>query len=177
MAGIADKSPDFVPPSERGEDDTVSINYTSGTTAMPKGVELTHRNFYINAYNLIAHFRLRHDDVELWTLPMFHCNGWGAVYSITGLGATHIVMRQVDAKQIFDLAEREGVTFMCMAPIVFRMIMEYPDRNKHKIEQPVRIAMGGAPPPASFVETLETELGWNFIQIYGAHRNGAAADL
>ena len=164
---IADHNPAFEALPGRDEDDTVSINYTSGTTAMPKGVELTHRNFYINAYNLIAHFQLSHDDVELWTLPMFHCNGWGAVYAITSLGATHIVLRQVDAKQIFELVEREGVTFMCMAPIVFRMIMEYPNRDAHKIEQTVRIAMGGAPPPASFVEALETELGWQFIQIYG----------
>ena len=166
-AWIGDMESDFVRPAARDEDDTVSINYTSGTTAMPKGVELTHRNFYINAYNLIAHMRLSHDDVELWTLPMFHCNGWGAIYALVGLGATHIVLRQVDAKAIFELVEREGVTFMCMAPIVFRMIMEFPDRDKYEIAQQVRITMGGAPPPASFIENLESELGWQFIQIYG----------
>ncbi len=152
---------------ERDEDDTVSINYTSGTTAKPKGVELTHRNFYVNAYNMIAHLRLAHDDVELWTLPMFHCNGWGAIYALIGLGATHVVLRQVDAKAIFELVEREGVTFMCMAPIVFRMIMEYPGKDAHEISQPVRVTMGGAPPPASFIESLEKELGWQFVQIYG----------
>jgi fatty-acyl-CoA synthase len=152
---------------ECDEDDTVSINYTSGTTAMPKGVELTHRNFYINAYNMIVHLQLGHDDVELWTLPMFHCNGWGAIYALIGLGATHVVLRQVDAKEIFELVEREGVTFMCMAPIVFRMIMGFTDRDKYKIEQKIRVVMGGAPPPASFIQSLETELGWKFVQIYG----------
>ena len=75
------------------ENDVVSINYTSGTTARPKGVMLTHRNCYINAYSLIAHLGIRHDDVELWTLPMFHCNGWGGVYALTGMGGTHVILR------------------------------------------------------------------------------------
>ena len=152
---------------ERDEDDTVSINYTSGTTAMPKGVMLTHRNFYINAYDMIAHLQLTHDDVELWTLPMFHCNGWGAIYALIGLGATHVVLRQVDAEQVFELTKKEGVTLMCMAPIVFRMIMEFADKDKYKFERPVRVVMGGAPPPAAFIEALETDLGWRFVQIYG----------
>ena len=164
---IEPQTPELQHQIDRDEDDTVSINYTSGTTAMPKGVELTHRNFYINAYNMIVHLQLSHDDVELWTLPMFHCNGWGAIYALIGLGATHVVLRQVDAKEIFELIEREGVTFMCMAPIVFRMIMEFADKDKYRIDQKVRIVMGGAPPPASFIQSLENELGWNFVQIYG----------
>jgi fatty-acyl-CoA synthase len=74
------------------EDDLVSINYTSGTTARPKGVMLTHRSLYINAYGLLVHLGVRHDDVELWTLPMFHCNGWGGVYALTGVAGTHVVL-------------------------------------------------------------------------------------
>ena len=102
--------PASAPPAvARDETDLVSINYTSGTTARPKGVMLTHRNCTINAYSLIAHLRISHDDVELWTLPMFHCNGWGGVYAITGMGGTHVVLRAVDGADIFRLDRaREG---------------------------------------------------------------------
>ncbi|MCZ6462860.1 MAG: AMP-binding protein, partial [Proteobacteria bacterium] len=117
---IASASPEPPPEVALQENELVSINYTSGTTARPKGVMLTHRNFYLNAYNMIAHLGLRHDDVELWTLPMFHCNGWGLVYALTGLAGTHVVLRAVDGAEIFRLIEREGVTFACMAPAVLR---------------------------------------------------------
>jgi len=149
------------------EDDLVSINYTSGTTARPKGVMLTHRNCYLNAYNFIAHLRLRHEDVELWTLPMFHCNGWGAPYALTALGGTHVVLRSVDARRIFELIETERITFACMAPIVLAKILDYPERSRHKIATRPRFVLAGAPPPASHIERLETELGWEFMQIYG----------
>ena len=154
-------------PVERDENDVVSINYTSGTTARPKGVMLTHRNCYINAYSLIAHLRVAHDDVELWTLPMFHCNGWGGVYALTGMGGTHVVLRAVDGAEIYRLIEREKVTFACMAPTVLRTVLDYPDKHKHAIETRPRFTVAGAPPPAAFIERLETELGWEFIQIYG----------
>ena len=155
------------PPVARDENDLVSINYTSGTTARPKGVMLTHRNCTINAYSLIAHLRVSHDDVELWTLPMFHCNGWGGVYAITGMGGTHVVLRAVDGADIFRLIEREKVTFACMAPTVLRTILDYPDRAAHAIETKPRFIVAGAPPPAAFIDRLENELGWEFIEIYG----------
>src|SRR5262245_43073003 len=157
-------APAFVP---RDENDLVSINYTSGTTARPKGVMLTHRNCYLNAYNLIAHLRVDHDDVELWTLPMFHCNGWGGVYALTGMGGTHVVLRAIDGAKIFELIAKEGVTFACMAPAVLRTILDYPDKAKHEIRTKPRFTVAGAPPPAAFIERLEKELGWDFIQIYG----------
>jgi fatty-acyl-CoA synthase len=149
------------------ENDTVSINYTSGTTARPKGVMLTHRNCYINAYSLIAHLQVSHDDVELWTLPMFHCNGWGGVYALTGMGGTHVVLRAIDGRKIYDLIEQEKVTFACMAPTVLRVILDYPDRDRHDITTRPRFVIAGAPPPAAFIEKLESELGWQFIEIYG----------
>lgn len=155
------------PPIELDEDDVVSINYTSGTTARPKGVMLTHRNCYLNAYNLIAHLGIRHDDVELWTLPMFHCNGWGGVYALTGMGGTHVILRAIDGKAIFDLIEREGVTFACMAPAVLRTVLDYPGKDQHRIATRPRFTVAGAPPPAAFVERLERELGWSFLEIYG----------
>jgi fatty-acyl-CoA synthase len=160
--------PKSLPPTpERGENDTVSINYTSGTTARPKGVMLTHRNCYINAYSLIAHLRVSHQDIELWTLPMFHCNGWGGVYALTGMAGTHVVLRAIDAKKIFELIETERVTFACMAPAVLRAILDYPDKAKHDIRTKPRFTVAGAPPPAAFIERLERELGWDFMQIYG----------
>jgi fatty-acyl-CoA synthase len=155
------------PPVPRFENDVVSINYTSGTTARPKGVMLTHRNCYINAYTLVSHLRVSHDDVELWTLPMFHCNGWGGVYALTGMGGTHVVLRAIDGAKIFELIANEGVTFACMAPAVLRTILDYPDKAKHAIRTRPRFTVAGAPPPAAFIERLETELGWDFIQIYG----------
>ncbi|MEX2159238.1 MAG: long-chain-fatty-acid--CoA ligase [Dehalococcoidia bacterium] len=155
------------PPVEQDENDTVSINYTSGTTARPKGVMLTHRNAYINAYNFIAHLGIRHNDVELWTLPMFHANGWGGPFALTGMGATHVVLRAVSGPDIFRLIEQEGVTFACMAPAVLAAILNYADRDKHNITTKPRFTIAGAPPPAAFVERLERELGWTFMQIYG----------
>jgi len=162
------REPDAAPPAvPRFENDVVSINYTSGTTARPKGVMLTHRNCYINAYSLIGHLRVSHQDVELWTLPMFHCNGWGGVYALTGMGGTHVVLRAIDGARIFELIAQEGVTFACMAPAVLRTILDYPDKAKHAIRTKPRFTVAGAPPPAAFIERLEKELGWDFIQIYG----------
>jgi len=164
IAGMPNTSP---PEIDRDENDLLSINYTSGTTARPKGVMLTHRNCYINAYSLIAHLRVTHDDVELWTLPMFHCNGWGGVYALTGMGGTHVVLRTIDGGAIYNLIEQEGVTFACMAPTVLRTILDYPGKEAHDIRTQPRFVIAGAPPPAKFIERLEVELGWHFIQIYG----------
>ncbi|MEX2080244.1 MAG: AMP-binding protein, partial [Dehalococcoidia bacterium] len=138
----------MTPPVEQGENDVTSINYTSGTTARPKGVMLTHRNVYINAYNFIAHLRIQHDDVELWTLPMFHANGWGGPFALTAMGATHVVLRSVVASEIYRLIEEEKVTFGCMAPAVLNTILGYQDREKHEIGTRPRFTIAGAPPPA-----------------------------
>ena len=170
-------SPHDPPRTDIGENDLVSINYTSGTTARPKGVMLTHRNLYLNAYNLIAHLGIGHEDVELWTLPMFHCNGWGGVYALTGMGGTHVVLRDVDAQTIFERIEHEGVTFACMAPAVLRTILDYPDKEAHAITTKPRFTVAGAPPPAAFIERLEREMGWTFIQIYGLTETAPLATI
>ncbi len=154
-------------PVEIGENDLFSLNYTSGTTARPKGVMLTHRNCYINAYNFIAHFSIRHDDVELWTLPMFHASGWGGPFALTAMGATHVVLRAVTGPDIFRLIEEEGVTFACMAPAVLSTVLNYEGRANHNITTKPRFVVAGAPPPAAFIQRMEEELGWDFIQIYG----------
>jgi len=164
---LADADATPPPPVDLDENDLVSINYTSGTTARPKGVMLTHRNCYLNAYNMIVHLGIRHDDVELWTLPMFHCNGWGGVYALTGVAGTHVILRAIDAERIHALIAAEGVTFACMAPAVLRAILDYPDRAKHDIRTKPRFTVAGAPPPAAFIERLERDLGWSFLEIYG----------
>jgi fatty-acyl-CoA synthase len=98
---------------------------------------------------------------------MVHCNGWGGVYALTAMGGTHVVLRAIDAKTIYELIAREGVTFACMAPAVLRAILDYPDQAKHDVRTRPRFTVAGAPPPAAFIERLERELGWQFIQIYG----------
>ncbi|MDA0365315.1 MAG: long-chain-fatty-acid--CoA ligase [Chloroflexi bacterium] len=157
------------PPVDPGldENDLVSINYTSGTTARPKGVMLTHRNFYVNAYNYISHFGITHDDVDMWTLPLFHCNGWGGPYALTAMGAKHVIVRAPNDAEMYEVIEREGITFACMAPAVLARILEYAHKDRHNIKTKPRFVIAGAPPPLTFVKRLEEELGWTFIQIYG----------
>jgi acyl-CoA synthetase (AMP-forming)/AMP-acid ligase II len=154
------------------EEATCSVNYTSGTTARPKGVQLTQRNCWLNATAFGWHTGVSDRDVLLHTLPMFHCNGWGMPYAITGMGGTHIVLRKVDGEEILSRIERHGVTLLCGAPAVVAAILgaaeeraaagrEVPGRGT------VRMVVAGAPPPSKTIERIETELGWEFIQIYG----------
>ncbi|MDH6114194.1 fatty-acyl-CoA synthase [Kitasatospora sp. MAP12-15] len=154
---------------EIDENDTATINFTSGTTARPKGVQLTHRNCWLNATLMALHFGANDRDVYLHTLPMFHANGWGMPYGLTGLGAQHIVLRKVDGAEILRRVERHGVTFLCGAPAVCTAVLDaaadwdgpIPGRDR------VRIIVAGAPPPSSVIQRIESELGWEFMQIYG----------
>ncbi|HLI43514.1 MAG TPA: AMP-binding protein [Acidimicrobiales bacterium] len=159
-------------PWEADENATCSINYTSGTTARPKGVELTHRNCTLNAMAFGWHTTVTDRDVLLHTLPMFHCNGWGMPYAATGMGARHIVLRKVDGEEILRRVEQHGVTLMCGAPAVVAAILQAAEARRERDEPVpgggrVRIVVAGAPPPSRTIERVETELGWEFIQIYG----------
>jgi fatty-acyl-CoA synthase len=157
------------------ENATCSVNYTSGTTARPKGVQLTHRNCTLNAMAFGWHTSVTDRDVLLHTLPMFHCNGWGMPYAVTGMGGRHVVLRKVDGEEILQRVETEGVTLMCGAPAVVAAVL---DAATTRAEQgraipgnvtgaKIRIVVAGAPPPSSVIERVESELGWEFIQIYG----------
>ncbi|MGY1709731.1 AMP-binding protein [Geodermatophilus sp. SYSU D00758] len=158
-----------VPWSEPDEDATATINYTSGTTARPKGVQMTHRNEWVNAVTFGMHMQVGDRDVYMHTLPMFHCNGWGLPYSMTGVGARHVVLRKVDGAEILRRVERHGVTVMAGAPAVWNAVLdaaaawdgEIPGRDR------VRIIVAGAPPPSKTIARVEAELGWEFNQIYG----------
>ncbi|MFJ4191160.1 AMP-binding protein [Kitasatospora sp. NPDC089509] len=151
------------------ENDTATINYTSGTTARPKGVQLTHRNVWLNATLMGLHYGASDRDVYLHTLPMFHANGWGLPFALTGLGARHIVLRKVDGAEILRRVERHGVTFLSGAPAVVQMVLDaaadwdgpVPGRDR------VRMIVAGAPPPTSVVQQVEERLGWEFMQLYG----------
>jgi fatty-acyl-CoA synthase len=154
------------------EDAACSINYTSGTTARPKGVELTHRTCWLNAASFGWHTTVTDRDVLLHTLPMFHCNGWGMPYAVTAMGGRHIVLRKVDGEEILRRVETEGVTLLCGAPAVVAAILgAAADRVTAGRAVPgrgqVRMVVAGAPPPSKTIERIETELGWEFIQIYG----------
>ena len=151
------------------EDATATINYTSGTTARPKGVQLTHRNLWLNAATFGWQMGVDDRDVYLHTLPMFHCNGWGMPYAVTGMGGRQVVLRKVDGAEILRRVDAHGVTLMCGAPAVVAAVLDaaaewdgpIPGRGR------VRIVVAGAPPPTRTIERVETELGWEFIQIYG----------
>ncbi len=151
------------------EDATATINYTSGTTARPKGVQLTHRNLWVNATTFGWHLGVNDRDVYLHTLPQFHCNGWGMTYAVTGMGGQHIILRKIDGMEILRRIERHGVTLMCGAPAVLSMVLDAAQNWEGEIpgRAKVRVVVAGAPPPTRTIERIETELGWEFVQIYG----------
>ena len=154
---------------EPNEDVTATINYTSGTTARPKGVQQTHRALWVNATTFGWHAGVSDRDTYLHTLPMFHCNGWGMPFAITGMGGKHIVLREVRGDQILSRIQEHGVTLLCGAPAVVSAVLDAAADWKGEIPGAgtVRMVVAGAPPPTRTIERMETELGWEFIQIYG----------
>ena len=154
---------------ERDENATVSVNYTSGTTARPKGVQLTHRNCWLNASIFGWHTSVSDRDVYLHTLPMFHCNGWGMPYAVTAMGCKQVVQRKVDGRQILSRIDEHGITLMCGAPAVVAAVLDAAAEFGGSVPGSgrVRLVVAGAPPPSKIIERVETELGWEFIQIYG----------
>jgi fatty-acyl-CoA synthase len=152
------------PISERG---LLTINYTSGTTSRPKGVMITHRNAWMNAIGTLVHFHMRPSDRYLWTLPMFHANGWTFVWTVTAVGGTHVCLRRPDPAHVFELSAREGVTVLCAAPTVLISLANAPAHQREHAPAGVRVLTAGAPPAAATIEAIEEGLGWEITHVYG----------
>ena len=163
---LAEGTSDFTRPTIR-ESDLLTINYTSGTTSRPKGVMITHRNAYMNTVGTLVHEHLACADRYLWTLPMFHANGWTFVWTVTAAGAAHICLPKLDPRVVFELIEKERVTMLCAAPTVLISLANADEELRRSARRGVRVLTAGAPPAASTIERLEGELGWTVTQLYG----------
>ncbi|MFN6105466.1 MAG: AMP-binding protein, partial [Planctomycetaceae bacterium] len=163
---IAESTPDFTPHAY-AESDVISINYTSGTTARPKGVMVTHRNTALNGLGHLVHIHLTTADRFLWVVPMFHANGWTFVWNVTAVGATHICLPRADARHILETIIEEGVTIFAAAPTVLIALANLPEELRRQAPRGVRVITAGAPPAAATIERLEGELGWTILHVYG----------
>ncbi len=163
---ITTGTPDFAwsPPAD--ESSAIALNYTSGTTGKPKGVVYHHRGTFLEAVGNILAWPLPAKPVYLWTLPMFHCNGWCFPWSVTAMGGTHVCLRRVDPAVIFPMIVEHGVTHMCGAPTVLTMLIGAPPEQRRKFDRVVEIQTGGSPPPAKVIKGME-ELGFRVTHIYG----------
>jgi fatty-acyl-CoA synthase len=152
-----------LPPSES---DPIALNYTSGTTGRPKGVVYHHRGTYLEALGNIVAWAMPAHPVYLWTLPLFHCNGWCYPWSVTAMTGTHVCLRAVDPALVFPMIVEHGVTHMCGAPTVLTMLISAPEAQRRRFAHPVHIMTGGSPPPAKVIKGME-ELGFKVLHIYG----------
>jgi acyl-CoA synthetase (AMP-forming)/AMP-acid ligase II len=160
-------APDGSERSPIAEADLLTINYTSGTTSRPKGVMITHRNAYMNVVGTLLHHPMTCADRYLWTLPMFHANGWTFVWTVTAVGGTHVCLRKVEPAAVFEAIERESITMLCAAPTVLISIANAPEALRRRARPGLRILTAGAPPAAATIERIEGELGWEITQVYG----------
>ncbi len=149
------------------ETDLLTINYTSGTTARPKGVMITHRTAYLQALGTMIHVPMSCSDRYLWTLPMFHANGWTFTWSVTAAGGKHVCLRRVEAPKIFAELECEAITLFCAAPTVLIGIAHAPEEQRRNVRRGVRVLTGGAPPAAATIARVEVEFGWELLHVYG----------
>src|SRR5256885_1044496 len=149
------------------ETDLLTINYTSGTTAHPKGVMITHRNAWMNSIGTLLYAPMTCADRYLWTLPMFHANGWTFVWTVTAAGAAHVCLRKVEPRAVFELMASEQITTLCAAPTVLISMANAPESLHRLAPKAIRVVTAGAPPAASTIQRLEEELGWTIIHVYG----------
>jgi fatty-acyl-CoA synthase len=171
---IATGSPEPFDLAIGSEEDPISINYTSGTTGRPKGVIYTHRGAYLNALGEVYHSGISGDSVYLWTLPMFHCNGWCYTWAVTAAGARHIALPKVEPKTAFELIERERVTHLCGAPTVIVMLANEAPSKDYRFPRPLRITTAGAPPPPTVISRIESmgailTHAYGLTETYGPH--------
>jgi fatty-acyl-CoA synthase len=173
---VAQASPGFTRPAI-AEHDLLTINYTSGTTSRPKGVMITHRNAWVNSVGMLTHIRMTPADAYLWTLPMFHANGWTFTWTVTAVGAKHVCLRKVDAAAVFRLAAAESISWLCAAPTVLIALASAPAEVKGDAPRGVQVMTAGAPPAAVTIERLEQGLGWTVTQIYGLTETAPAISI
>ena len=150
-----------------GERDLLTINYTSGTTSRPKGVMITHRNAYMNAVGTLIHLPMTPGDRYLWTLPMFHANGWTFTWIVTAVGAAHVCVRKIDPVATIQLMAAESATMLCAAPTVLIALANAPEEARRQAPPGLRVVTAGAPPAAATIQRLEGDLGWTVTQVYG----------
>src|SRR5216683_3239139 len=150
----------------RDEWEPIALNYTSGTTGDPKGVVYHHRGAFLNAIGNAITFGLDRDSVYLWTLPMFHCNGWTYTWAVTAMAGTHVCLRRVDPAPIFSAIVEHRVTHLCGAPIVLNMLAHAPETAKRRFDHVVEVATGGAAPPSAVIEAME-RMGFRVTHLYG----------
>ena len=160
-----------------GERDLLTINYTSGTTSRPKGVMITHRNAWVNCVGMLAHTPMTPADAYLWTLPMFHANGWTFTWTVTAAGAKHVCLPKFDGPTVFKVAAQENVTRLCAAPTVLIMLASAPAEAKALAPKGVGVMTAGAPPAAVTIQRIEHDLGWSIIQIYGLTETAPAISI
>lgn len=163
---LAQSSPEFLRPPI-AESDLLTINYTSGTTSRPKGVMITHRNAYMNAVGTLIHVPMTSAERYLWTLPMFHANGWTFTWIVTAVGGTHVCLRKVEAARIYPMVNAERITMLCAAPTVLIGIAGAPEELRKTAPRGVRVVTAGAPPAAATIASLEGDLGWDVVHVYG----------
>ena len=163
---IAQGPADFAWSLPESESDPIALNYTSGTTGRPKGVVYHHRGTFLEACGNVMAWAMPANPVYLWTLPMFHCNGWCFPWSVTAMMGTHVCLRAVDPGRIFDLIVEHRVTHMCGAPTVLGMLIGAPPEQRRKFPHAVHIQTGGSPPPARVIKEMEA-LGFQVLHIYG----------
>ena len=173
---VAGASGDFERPAI-SENDLLTINYTSGTTSRPKGVMITHRNAWVNCVGMLTHTPMTCADSYLWTLPMFHANGWTFTWTVTAAGAKHVCLPKLDPSAVFKLAKDERVTRLCAAPTVLIMLASAPAGLKAGAPRGVGVMTAGAPPAAVTIQRIEDELGWSVIQIYGLTETAPAISI
>ncbi|MCL4764601.1 MAG: AMP-binding protein [Hyphomicrobiaceae bacterium] len=163
---LATGDPDFDYPGPQDEWDSICLLYTSGTTGNPKGAVYSHRGAHLNALANALTFKLDHDSRYLWTLPMFHCSGWTYTWAVTAAAGTHICLRRIEPKRIFDLIAEHAVTHLCGAPIVLNTLVHAPAVARRALQTRPKVMTGGAAPPSAVIRNMEA-MGFEVLHAYG----------